>query len=130
MAVSCFDKGSTCKRKANLSTNRQSSAACRNNPQTFWEPEPRSCATSLGSNDLLPLTPSCVWANAAKAYVVAPRKCSRAARYVSQMSLPDVADAWNVSLPEAAFQRCGGLFRFRRPTCVERPRRETVSGHS
>ena len=67
MAVSCFESGSTCKRKASRSTSRQSSAACRNNPQTFWEPEPRSCATSRGSKDLLPLTPSCVCANAANA---------------------------------------------------------------
>ena len=130
MAVSCFESGRTCNHSASRSTNRQSSAACRNNPQTFCDPEPRSCATSLGSKDRLPRTPNCVCANAARAYVVAPRKCSRAARYVSQISLPEVADAWKVSLPDAAFQRCGGLFRLRRPTCVERPRRETVSVHS
>ena len=130
MAVSCFESGSTCKRKANRSTNLQSSAACLNNPQTFCDPEPRSCATSLGSKDLLPLTPSWVCAKAANAYVVAPRKCSLAARYVSQISRPDVAEAWKVSLPEAAFQRCGGLFRLRRPTCVERRRHETAAALS
>ena len=60
MAVSCFESGSTCNRNANLSTNRQSSAACLSKPQTFCDPEPRSCATSLGSKDRLPRTPSCV----------------------------------------------------------------------
>ena len=119
IAVSCFDRGSTCKRSASRSTRRQSSAACLSSPQTFWEPDPRSCATSRGSNDLLPLTPSCVCANAANAYVVAPLKCSLAARYVSQISLPEVAEAWNVSRPLAAFHRCGGLLRLRRPTLLQ-----------
>ena len=119
IAVSCFDSGKTCNRNASRSTRRQSSAACRSNPQTFWEPEPRSCATSRGSNDLLPLTPNCVCANAANAYVVAPRRCSLAARYVSQISLPLVAEAWNVSRPDAAFQRCGGLLRLSRPTLLQ-----------